>query len=306
MESSEFTERLMRYLGISNEGSIENSLFDESGCGRNTEITDEENTWIGGGSFFEKEITFISTSYWGRLDLEQSILPAFGRPQRQFAELGNLVPFEEMPMHVLSYDVLGLQATVTTSEDVRLDKKLSTVSQDYEYRQLGMVSLLTAIDLQTSEVMPLVGDNHSSKEYMELLKLLDGKYAKGDRICLVLDNLRVHTSDEIRRYLVTVPRRWKYNLDDSDIIDDMLPVKKVQLISGRNTSVNQIRDKLKEFICTQKINISIMQEFAKILFDNLIRKRLNKRIIVQKTDKLYNINQRQQIVKYVLLSPLKA
>ena len=49
-----------------------------------------------------------------------------------------------------------------------------------------------------------------------------------------------------------------------------------------------------------------MQEFAKILFDNLIRKRLNKRIIVQKTDKLYNINQRQQIVKYVLLSPLKA
>ena len=233
-------------------------------------------------------------------------MPAFGRPQRQFAELGNLVPFEEMPMHVLSYDVLGLQATVTTSEDVRLDKKLSTVSQDYEYRQLGMVSLLTAIDLQTSEVMPLVGDNHSSKEYMELLKLLDGKYAKGDRICLVLDNLRVHTSDEIRRYLVTVPRRWKYNLDDSDIIDDMLPVKKVQLISGRNTSVNQIRDKLKEFICTQKINISIMQEFAKILFDNLIRKRLNKRIIVQKTDKLYNINQRQQIVKYVLLSPLKA
>lgn len=74
----------------------------------------------------------------------------------------------------------------------------------------------------------------------------------------------------------------------------------------KHTSINQIRDKLKGFICTKNINISIFHEFSKTLFDNLIRKSLSKRIIIQKADKLHNINKRQQIVKYVLLSPLKA
>lgn len=74
----------------------------------------------------------------------------------------------------------------------------------------------------------------------------------------------------------------------------------------KHTGNNQIRDKLKGFICSIKINISVLQEFSKTLLDSLIRKNLRKRIIIQKADKLYNINQRQQIVKYVLLSPLKA
>lgn len=74
----------------------------------------------------------------------------------------------------------------------------------------------------------------------------------------------------------------------------------------KHINVNQIRDKLKIFICTKNVNISILQEFSKTLFDNLNRKNLSKRIIIQKADKLHNINKRQQIVKYVLLSPLKA
>lgn len=140
-----------------------------------------------------------------------NVLLVYKQLQIQFDESGNLIPFEGMPTHVLSYDEKpGLQAIATTSEDLRPDEKHSTVSRDYEYRRLGTVSLLAAIDLQTGEAIPLVRDKHSSKEYIEFLKLLDEKYPKGDKIRLVLDNLKVHTSDETRRYLATVPGRFEF------------------------------------------------------------------------------------------------
>lgn len=90
------------------------------------------------------------------------------------------------------------------------DKKHFTISRDYEYKRLGTLSLLTAINLQTGEAMPLVRDKHSSKEYIEFLKLLDEKYPKEDKIRIVLDNLKVHTSEAIRKYLATVSGRFEF------------------------------------------------------------------------------------------------
>ena len=40
--------------------------------------------------------------------------------------------------------------------------------------------------------------------------MLDKKYPKKDKIRLVLDNLKVHTSDETRKYLTTVPGRFEF------------------------------------------------------------------------------------------------
>lgn len=140
-----------------------------------------------------------------------NVLLVYKQLQMQFDESGNLIPFEGMPVHVLSYDETpGLQAIATTSEDLRPDENHPTISRDYEYRRLGTVSLLAAIDLQTGEAIPLVRDKHSSKEYIEFLKLLDEKYPKGDKIRLVLDNLKVHTSNETRRYLATIPGRFEF------------------------------------------------------------------------------------------------
>lgn len=45
---------------------------------------------------------------------------------------------------------------------------------------------------------------------MEFLKLLDAKYPKQDKIRLVLDNLKVHSSEETRKYLTTVPGRFEF------------------------------------------------------------------------------------------------
>ena len=140
-----------------------------------------------------------------------NVLLVYKQLQMQFDESGNLIPFEEMPVHVLSYDEKpGLQAIATTSEDLRPDENHPTINRDYEYRRLGTVSLLAAIDLQTGEAIPLVRDKHSSKEYIEFLKLLDEKYPKGNKIRLVLDNLKVHTSNETRRYLATIPGRFEF------------------------------------------------------------------------------------------------
>ena len=64
--------------------------------------------------------------------------------------------------------------------------------------------------MQTGEAIPLIRDKHSSKEYIEFLKMLDSKYPKGDKIRIILDNLKVHTSDETRRFLATVSGRFEF------------------------------------------------------------------------------------------------
>lgn len=58
--------------------------------------------------------------------------------------------------------------------------------------------------------MPLIRDKHSSKEYIEFINLLDAKYPNRDKIRIVLDNLKVHTSDETRRCLATIPCRFEF------------------------------------------------------------------------------------------------
>jgi len=87
--------------------------------------------------------------------------------------------------------------------DLAPDDKHKTISRDYEYKRLGTTSLLAGIDLQTGEVIPLVKESHNSKDYIEFLKLLDMKYPKGDKVRLVLDNLKVHSSEETRKYLAS-------------------------------------------------------------------------------------------------------
>ena len=142
-----------------------------------------------------------------------NVLLVYKQLSLQFDENGQLLPFAEdgQVVHVLSYDEKpGIQATANTSEDLPPDENHSNINRDYEYKRLGTVALLAGIDLQTGEAIPLVRDRHSSKEYIEFLSLLDAKYPKGDKIRLVLDNLKVHTSEETRKYLAKVPGRFEF------------------------------------------------------------------------------------------------
>ncbi len=140
-----------------------------------------------------------------------NVLLVYKQLEMQFNESGELTVSDDSPVHVLSYDEKpGIQAIATTSDDLMPDERHPTISRDYEYKRLGTLSLLAAIDLQTGEAIPLVKDKHSSREYIEFLKLLDDKYQKGDKIRIVLDNLKVHTSEATRKYLATVPGRFEF------------------------------------------------------------------------------------------------
>lgn len=149
-------------------------------------------------------------------DFEQkmhNVLLVYKQLSMQFDEDGNLLPYfdDGQKVHVLSYDEKpGIQAIANTSEDLPPDAKHKTISRDYEYKRLGTVSLLAGIDLQTGKAFPLVREKHSSKEYVEFLQLLNSKYPKKDKIRLVLDNLKVHSSKETRDYLATVPGRFEF------------------------------------------------------------------------------------------------
>lgn len=140
-----------------------------------------------------------------------NVLLVYKQLEMQFDESGNLIASGTTPIHVLSYDEKpGIQAIATASEDLMPDENHPTISRDYEYKRLGTLSLLAAIDLQTGEAIPLVRDRHSSKEYIEFLRLIDEKYPKEDKIRIVLDNLKVHTSEATRKYLATVPGRFEF------------------------------------------------------------------------------------------------
>ena len=142
-----------------------------------------------------------------------NVLLVYKQLSMQFDEDGHLIPWTEDKefVHVLSYDEKpGIQAIATTSEDLLPDERHSTINRDYEYKRLGTLSLLAGIDLQTGEAIPLVSETHNSKDYIKFLKILDNKYPEGDKIRIVLDNLKVHTSEETRKYLATVPGRFEF------------------------------------------------------------------------------------------------
>lgn len=140
-----------------------------------------------------------------------NVLLVYKQLEMQFDESGKLIISEDTPIHVLSYDEKpGIQAIATTSDDLMPNEKHPTINRDYEYKRLGTLSLLAAIDLQTGEAIPLVRDKYSSTEYIEFLKLLDDKYPKGDKLRIVLDNLKVHTSEATRKYLANVPGRFEF------------------------------------------------------------------------------------------------
>ena len=193
------------------EGGVENALLDAPGRGRNAEITDDEKAWIINIACQKPVELGYSAEVWTRALLTKHINKV--AEESGHIRLSTMLPFAKdgQIVLVLSYDEKpDIQATANTSEDLPPDENHKTFSRDYEYKRLGTISLLAGIDLQTGEAIPLVKDRHTSKEYIEFLKLLDSKYHKEDKIRLVLDNLKVHTSEETKRYLASIPGRFEF------------------------------------------------------------------------------------------------
>ena len=142
-----------------------------------------------------------------------NVLLVYKQLSLQFDRNEKLLPFskDDQIIYVLSYDEkLGIQTIATTTGGLPPDETHKTFRRDYEYKRLGTLLLLTGIDLQTGEKIPSVRESHTSRNYIDFLKLLDTKYPKVDKIRLVLDNLKVHASEETRKYLITISGRFEF------------------------------------------------------------------------------------------------
>lgn len=84
------------------------------------------------------------------------------------------------------------------------------MARDHEYKRLGTLSLLAALDLQDGHVIAQVHDRHRSREFISLLKEIDGYYPETWTIRIILDNHSSHISKETMNYLATRPNRFVY------------------------------------------------------------------------------------------------
>lgn len=214
------------------EAGIPSALKDSTGRGRKAEIFDDAKAWIVNIACQKPTAFGLSAELWYPTSLTRyinSVAEAEGYPRMATASVSSIRKIlreAQLNPHKITYycekrnpdfdkkmhDVLviykqlelrfdektGVQAIMTTSEDkapVPCTEKTSTVKRDYEYKRLGTLSLLAAIDLLTGEAIPLVSETHRSSDFVTFLKILDEKYPKGDKIRIILDNHSAHTGD---------------------------------------------------------------------------------------------------------------
>ncbi len=105
----------------------------------------------------------------------------------------------------------GVQAIKNIAPDLPPKPgKHSRWSRDYEYKRLGTVSILAALDLHDGKIIAQVHDRHRSIEFISLLKELDEYYPAKCTIRVVLDNHSAHISKETMKYLSSRPGRFVY------------------------------------------------------------------------------------------------
>lgn len=107
----------------------------------------------------------------------------------------------------------GLQAIANTAPDLPpVAGRHPTVGRDHEYKRLGTCSILAALDLHDGHVIGRVERRRRSREFIALLKDLDGYYPADCTIRMILDNHSAHISKETREFLATHPNRFEYVL----------------------------------------------------------------------------------------------
>lgn len=105
----------------------------------------------------------------------------------------------------------GIQAIKNIAPDLPpIPGQYARIERDYEYKRLGTVSLLAALDLHDGHVIAQVHDRHRSREFISLLKEMDQCYPKDCTIRVILDNHSAHISKETMAYLSTKPNRFIY------------------------------------------------------------------------------------------------
>jgi len=127
--------------------------------------------------------------------------------QNKMAQIG-----EMSPMITVSIDEKpGVQAIQNIAPDLPPEPgKRTSLRRDYEYKRLGTLSILAALDLHDGHVIAQVHERHRSREFISLLEELDSYYPAICTIRVILDNHSAHISKETMQYLKSKPNRFIY------------------------------------------------------------------------------------------------
>jgi transposase len=117
---------------------------------------------------------------------------------------------EEIESVIISYDEKpGIQAIGNVYPDLMpVEGHYSTIARDYEYKRHGTLSLLAGIDLISGRINYKVFGNHRAGNSFNSLKNLS--YLSKEKIKILMDNHKIHTSIETREYLETVPDKFEF------------------------------------------------------------------------------------------------
>lgn len=156
---------------------------------------------------------------------------------------------------IISYDEKpGIQAIGNAYPDLMpVEGYYSTIARDYEYKRHGTLSLLAGIDLISGRICYKVFEKPKSCDFIEYLKELESIYPE-EKIVIIVDNHTIHTSSETRKYLETVPEKFKFVFTPKhaswlNIIESFLSKMARSLLRGiRVNSIDELRERISQYI----------------------------------------------------------
>lgn len=162
---------------------------------------------------------------------------------------------EEIESVIISYDEKpGIQAIGNVYPDLMpVEGHYSTIARDYEYKRHGTLSLLAGIDLISGRINYKVFEQHKSWEFIQFLKELELIYPK-EKIKILMDNHKIHTSRETREYLETVPDKFEFVFTPKhaswlNIIESFFSKMARSLLRGiRVDSIKELGERISQYI----------------------------------------------------------
>lgn len=162
---------------------------------------------------------------------------------------------EQVKTVIISYDEKpGIQAIGNVYPDLMpVEGHYSTIARDYEYKRHGTLSLLAGIDLISGRIYYKVFEQHRSCEFVEYLKELVSMFPE-EKIRIILDNLKIHTSKETQEYLATVPDKFEFVFTPKhaswlNIIESFFSKMVRGVLRGiRVDSLNELKERISKYI----------------------------------------------------------
>jgi len=166
---------------------------------------------------------------------------------------------EKIDSVIISYDEKpGIQAIGNVYPDLMpVEGHYSTIARDYEYKRHGTLSLLAGIDLISGKITYKIFEQHKSWEFIQFLKELELSYPE-EKIKIIMDNHKIHTSKETREYLETVPDKFEFIFTPKhaswlNIIESFFSKMTRSLLRGiRVDSIKELEERISQYI--DKIN----------------------------------------------------